>query len=446
MLKSQVLPTIAVVLVLAFSPCAQSAQLNFTPVVTVSEAYTDNLFLAPNNEQDDYITTVTFGGTLEWLGRTAGLELTYLPSYEWYNDYSEYDGWNQDLLARTWYNFTANTSIELRNAYIRTRGSLEGTDYAGATSADPLVAPDIAADPYRRGLGEYYENATTLRLDHRFGAEDTVYAAYRYSLRRDLDNTLYESSDNDIWEPSIGGTYWLTNFWGVETDLYYSHNDYKNENDSEEWYGRLRLNRRLDRHLNAYAQYEHTILNYDEQTATDIDYVVYQPTVGLNYQLDQNTRIDIGVGWYFQNLDRGSNDDGFILTALADKVWPFRRGLVGVTLLSGTDVADTGVENLGFNVYYEGAVRGEFAFTPRFSGTTRVGYRWDDYPDEIPSRTDKTITAAAGLQYQALRWMVLNLDYTFRDLNSDDPLNEYTENRVMFSVTLTPEQPFRLLQ
>ena len=44
MLKSQVLSVIAVVLVLAFSPCAQSAQLNFTPVVTVSEEYTDNLF------------------------------------------------------------------------------------------------------------------------------------------------------------------------------------------------------------------------------------------------------------------------------------------------------------------------------------------------------------------------------------------------------------------
>ncbi len=98
MLKSQVLPVIAVVLVLTFSPYAQSAQLNFTPVLTVSEAYTDNLFLTPNSEKDDYITTVTLGGTLEWLGRTAGLELTYLPSYEWYNDYSEFDGWNQDLL------------------------------------------------------------------------------------------------------------------------------------------------------------------------------------------------------------------------------------------------------------------------------------------------------------------------------------------------------------
>ena len=445
MLKSQVLPTIAVVLVLAFIPCAQSAQLNFTPVVTVSEEYTDNLFLTPNDEKDDYITTVTFGGTLEWLGRTAGLEITYLPSYQWYNDYSEFDGWNQDLLARTWYNFTANTSIELRNAFIRTRNPLEDSGYVGATSDDPLVAPDIASDPYRKGLDEYYENATTARLDHQFGAEDTVYAQYTYRLRRDLDAPRYERSDNDIWEPSIGGAYWFTNFWGIESDIRYSNRNYKNEMDREEWYGRLRLNRRITRHLSAYAQYEQTILNYDKQTLTDIDYDVYQPTVGFNYQLDQNTRIDIGVGWYFQNLDRGDNDDGFILTSSVDKVWPFKSGLVGVTLLSGTDINDAGVEDLGFTVYYDGSVRGQYAFTPRFSGNARVGYRWDDYPDDTPSRTDKTIYAAAGLEYQILRWMFFNLDYTFRDLSSDYTYNEYTENRVTLSVTFTPEQPFRLL-
>ncbi|MCB2167386.1 MAG: outer membrane beta-barrel protein [Deltaproteobacteria bacterium] len=445
-MKHRALFATVVILVLAFPPCTYSAQLNFTPVMTVSEEYNDNIFLTNNNEEDDYITRVSLGGTLELLGRTAGAEITYLPAYEWYNDYTEFDGWTQDLLARTWYNFTANTSIELRDAFIRTRGSLEDAGFVGATSDDPLVQPDIAPDPNQRGLSEYYENAATVRLDHRFGAEDTVYTAFRYSLYRDVDGPRFERSDNDIWEPSIGGTYWFTNFWGIETDLSYTNLDYKYENDQEEWYGRLRLNRRIDRHLNAYVQYEHTILNYDQETIDDIDYVVYEPTVGFNYQLDENTRIDIGVGWYYQDLDHGDNDDGFILTALADKVWPFRRGLVGVTLLSGTDIDNEGVEDLGFNVYYEGAVRGEFAFTPRFSGTATAGYRWDDYPDETPSRTDKTITATAGLQYQALRWMALNLDYIFTDLSSDDDFDEYTNNRVIFSITFTPEQPFRLMQ
>jgi hypothetical protein len=444
-MKMQALFAVMVASLISFMPYAQSAQLNFTPVVSVSEEYTDNLFLAPSGfKEDDWITTTTVGGTLEWLGRTAGLELTYLPSYEWYNDYSDFNGWNQDLAARTWYNFTANTSIELRNAYIRTRGSLEGSDYVAATSDDPLVAPEIAPDPNRRGLDEYYTNVTTARLDHRFGAEDTVYAQYSYRVRRDLDAPRDERSNNDIWEPSVGGTYWFTNFWGIETDILYSNRNYKNEEDRQQWDGRLRLNRRITRHLSIYGQYQQTYLDYEDDIGDDYD--VYVPTVGISYQLDENTRIDIAPGWYFQELDRGGSDNGFIVEAAADKVWPFRTGLVGVTLLSGYDIDDQGVEDLGFQTYYEGAVRGEYAFSRRFTGTARVGYRWADYPDRNPSRTDKTITAGAGLQYQALRWMFLNLDYAFRDRKSDEEFNEYTENRVIFSITLTPEQPFRLLR
>jgi len=440
MIKTQVLLTIAVVLVLTITPCAYSAQLNFTPVLKVSEEYNDNIFLLPDDEEDDFITKVTFGGTIELLGRTSGLEITYLPFYEWFNDFSDLDGWGHDLLARTWYNFTANTSVELRNAFIRTRGSLEDAGFVGTTSDDPLADPDIAADPYRRGRAEYYENATTLRFNHQFGAEDTVYAAFAYRLRRDVEDGLDE---NDIWEPSVGGTYWFTNFWGLESDILYSHRDYESEEDREEWYGRLRLNRRLTRHLDVYGQYVHRNLNY-QNDGDDFD--VYEPTIGFNYQLDENTRIELGIGYYWQEFDSGDSEDGFLPVALADKVWPFRRGLAGITILAGSDIDDEGVEDLGYNIYYEGSVRGVYSFTPRFSGNARIGYRWDDYPDEDPSRTDKTIFATAGLEYQAFRWMFLNLDYTFRDLSSDDDLDEYTENRVIFSITLTPEQPFRLMR
>jgi hypothetical protein len=435
--------SVVVVLSLFLTPCAFSAQLNFRPEFTVTEEYNDNIFLTPDNEEDDFITRATLGGTLELLGRTAGLELTYLPSYEWYDDFSDFDGWTHDAFSRAWYNFTANTTLELRDAFIRTRGSLTDTDFLGVTTDDPLVAPDIESDRLRRGRSEYYTNSTTLRLDHRFGAEDTVYAAFDYRLRRDVDAGLDE---NDIWEPSIGGTYWFTNFWGVETDMLYSNREYESETDRSEWYGRFRLNRRINRHLSAYTQYQHRIVDYDSNTSGDIDFDVYEPTVGASYQLDQNTRIDIGVGWYFQNLDRGDDEDGFIMDAEADKVWPFRRGLIGVTLLSGSDVDDEGVEDLGFHVYYEGTVRGEYNFTPRFIGTASTGYRWDDYPDSDPSRTDKTLFAAAGLEYQALRWMVVSVNYFFRDLSSDAATAEYTENRVLLGITLTPEQPFRLLR
>ena len=104
---------------------------------------------------------------------------------------------------------------------------------------------------------------------------------------------------------------------------------------------------------------------------------------------------------------------------------------------------DRGVEDLGLRRYASLSTRADYAFTRRFSGNANAGYLWEDYPDQEPDRTDHTLTAGVGLQYQALRWMFINLDYNFRDRSTDVDEDEYTENRVLFSITLRPEQPFR---
>ena len=418
-----------------------AAQFNFTPIVTVSEEYNDNIYLTSRDTKDDFITRTSVGFSASLLGRTSGLELNYLPAYEWYADYSENDGWTQDATARLYKDFSPSSHLELTSAYLRTNDPI-GNSLA-TTSNDPLVAPEIAVDYNRRGRNVYDNYASTLRLDQQFGAEDSFYTALRYSMLRgvDLVGVPDDVNDNNIWTPSVGGTYWFTNFWGIEGDVSYANIDYKVKDDLWQGYGRLRLNRRLNRHLSVYGQYAHTIVDYTEGLSSD--YQVYEPTVGFNYQLDQNTRIDIGVGWYFQNFDRGEDQDGFLLNALADKVWPFRRGLVGVTLLAGTNIDNQGVVNAGFQQYYAVQTRAEYAFTPRFSSNANVGYRWNEYPDRNPNLTEKILSAGAGLEYQALRWMFLNLDYTYTDFVSDISLNEYTENRVIFSITFTPDQPFR---
>lgn len=417
-----------------------AAQLEFTPFVIASEQYDDNIFLSPNNEEDDFITTLSLGMEARLQGRTNGVELHYVPSYEWYKDNSDFDGWIHNGLFRFWQDFSANTHLEIRNSYLQSRDPLgEGLETG---PADPLAPPDITPDLLRRGREEYRRNEAILRLDHRFGSEDTVYTTFTYSILQGVGRNQL-TDDNTIWEPAIGGTYWFSNFWGFETDMYYSNRDYDTANDREEWYGRFRLNRRIDRHLNVYAQYEQTILDYTE--GASVDYDVYNPTLGFSYQLDSNTRIDIGAGYYWQEFDDDlfDDEDGFLVTALADKVWPFRSGLFGVTLLSGYDIEDRGVADLGLNLYYQGMLRGEYRFSPRFLGTSSISYRWDEYPNTETDRTDKTLHATAGLEYQVLRWMFMNLNYDYEDRSSDISFDEYTDNRVTFTLTLRPDQPFK---
>ena len=62
--------SIVVVLVAA---AAAHAQLTFTPRVSVTEEYNDNINLDRKNKMDDWITTVSPGATLEWYGQVGGL-------------------------------------------------------------------------------------------------------------------------------------------------------------------------------------------------------------------------------------------------------------------------------------------------------------------------------------------------------------------------------------
>jgi uncharacterized protein (PEP-CTERM system associated) len=71
-------------------------------------------------------------------------------------------------------------------------------------------------------------------------------------------------------------------------------------------------------------------------------------------------------------------------------------------------------------------------------------YRYDDYPNNVPSRTDKTIQANAGFSYQAYSWMLLALTYRYTDLSSDVADNEYVENSVLLTINMTPSNPIHL--
>ena len=54
------------------------------------------------------------------------------------------------------------------------------------------------------------------------------------------------------------------------------------------------------------------------------------------------------------------------------------------------------------------------------------------------------LTLGAGLSWEVLQWLQLNLNYSFEDYNTDSlGRNDYTDNRVFFPISLYPEKPIR---
>lgn len=433
--------TIACILISATT--IHSAQVLFTPTLAVSEEYTDNLFLTPDDETEDYITTAGLGLTGEVLWRTAGLELNYTPTYHKFSDNSDLDYWRHAATLYTWKVIKRNTRLELRNTYIRTNDPQDESD--AIDPDDPLAGQAIEADINRRGRNEYYTNNADVRLTHQFGSNDSFYLGYNYSLLRDVDIIVgQEPDDNDIRTTSAGIDFSMTSKWTVELDAFHRDSNYEDETESDrvQYDGSVRVLYNFGRTLSGFVDYRHTVEDFDDEASED--YNIYQPTIGFEKRFQDSARISIGVGYYVQDFDTSDDRDSFIANTEIYKRWDSRVSHFDIIAMSGYEIDDAGVDDNGLRVYYEGGIEFGYRFSPRFSSTIHASYRNDDYPNAVPDREDRTIRAGAGLDWQFLQWMAAGLDYNYTNLASDLAEREYSENSVVLTITMTPSSPFRL--
>lgn len=450
-MKNQTKLLMTLVLLLSFSFAAipaKAAQWLLRPELIVSEEYSDNIFLTPDNEEEDFITTAGLGLTLQVLGRTSGLELNYTPSYSAFADNSDLDFWRHAAHLLLYDELGRNTRLELTGDFLDTEDPTDET--ADFTPDDPTSGPGIDADRLRRSRTRYRTYAAAASLAHQFGARDNFRLAMRYGQHEDID-TLPGVDVEDYTElrPLVGIEYWFTQRWGMETEGYYSNRSYDDENDREEYTGYIRLLHAFNRQLSGYLEYRHTKLDYDRDydPLADIDYQLYVPSVGIRYEFQENALFTLSVGYLFQDLEDSEEEDddyGWIVNSEIAKRWLFRTSYFELVGGSGYQIEDRGVEDLGLNIYYTGRATLGYSFSPRLTGEVYGGYRYDEYPDEEPERDDQTLDAGALLRYQALQWMNLELSYTYRDLNSDDADDEYTENRAMLRFVIAPVSPYRL--
>lgn len=421
---------------------SQAAQVLFTPELTLSESYSDNIFLTNQDEESDYITAAGVILTLDILGRTAGLQLSYNPTYNAHANYSELDYWRHSGRMVAWNDFGPNTRLQVTDDYLETEDPLDQTN--AFQIEDVVQGPTITADNNRRGRLKYRTNLAEARLTHNFTARDNVYAAVQHQLREEVDPPPSATVDDyTSWQPMLGFEYWFVQHWGVSFDGYYSNRDYVDQNDRQEYRGTMRLSYAVTNQLNGFVQYRHTYLDYDQEI--DNDYTIYEPSAGITYNFKQTAHITIGCSYYYQDFDNTDrNQEGTFLDSEIYKRWAFRSSYIDLTGSSGLRIDDTGTEDRGLNIYYQARLDLGHDFTRRFSGNLYGSYMYNEYPDMDPELQTSTITSGAGIRYQALQWLFFSLNYSYRTFQSDIELDEYTENRVTLTISLRPSRPFRL--
>jgi hypothetical protein len=448
-MKSNILGLVILITIFLLGSNTFAAQYTFTPRVTARETYTDNVDLRDKNTEDDFITNVTAGGTFSILGRTSGMDLSFDPGYVWYQTRTEDDTWRLPATLNIWNDFSRRTRLTIFDRFLRTEDP--GDDEAVVSEEDgEILAPGDST--VRREREPYWTNYATARLDHQFGTDDSIYGQFLYSLRRE-DDSGPDSNENDRYAPSAGLTYWFGPQWGTTIEATYTRATFDNSDDYHDIQGIFQLNRRFTRHFQLFGRFgyayrdndgddqEERDNNGDDQPGEgEGDYQVYAPSVGFSYDLAIDSRISLGLGYFYQDNDDDADEQAPFVNADLYKLWNYQRWSARLSGLAGLDRNDFGNERLGFE-WFAGIIgNARYDFTRNFYGNVVGRFRYSDVIGA--TREDSRYRVGAGLGWLPTKWMALTLDYYYNVLSSTGS-EDYTENRVWFQVTLQPDKPWR---
>ncbi|HYX05333.1 MAG TPA: outer membrane beta-barrel protein, partial [Bacteroidales bacterium] len=406
--------------------------LTFTPRLSVKGEYTDNVLLSEKDSaiQDDYITTINPGFTAELIGKKGDATISYDPSYAFYDQFDEFNGWRHSARFNGFYEMTKHTRLDARDNFLYTEDPIRYDNLAEVRTEDPTLPIDTSERKTRR---VYTRNYASVGLNHQFGEYHSFSLGYSHNILSN-DDPAYEDKQNH--NASAGLTYWFGPKWGFDVNGSYKRGEFEVSDNVNEYQGSLSLLKRFGKHFTGHIRYSHLVVNYDGESGDDTTYI---PTIGFKYDIEKDISLIADAGYFYTDSELRENTSNAIGDLRLIK--RFEHGKLNLALLGGYDYDLYGAETNGYGEYYEVSISLSHQLAKHVHGNIFGSYRDTKYKDQS-DREDKRPTAGLRLTWRALEWMDIGLNYRFRSVDSTIDTNDYDENRVSVKITVFPTVPF----
>jgi len=387
------------------------AEMEIHPRLMVSEEYNDNIYLDSGNEEEDWITTVQPGISLNYSNRSVEATVDYSLRYRLYKDNSDenLDDFKDVQQANATALFFSGRPFTLRLSEVISREALDQRDDNEFSDSDRSTV-------YRTTVAPEYR----LQLAPTF----SLVAGYTY------DRSDYVDSRAD---------------------------------DVEEHEGRISLVKQVSASSEVFARYAYAI-QVSETAADEFDRQDY--TLGLTQQLGGRTTVSVEGGISQIEYDSGYDTDGtnwlvniaynlsepvtislgfsqdFTVTAI-DGLTETQEASFGATYTKESLSASTVMfwnnsdyvrldrEDQAYGVRFDLAKPLARAVTANFDAE----YERAEYDDFGTNEEVDRLTVGASLGYEYRRFLA-SLGYRYRINESDINTNDYTNNIVTLSATV----------
>ncbi|EMS79266.1 hypothetical protein, DUF2320 [Desulfotignum phosphitoxidans DSM 13687] len=421
------------------------------PVLSVTEEYQDNYFSTHTNKQEEFITTYALQFTAGILEEKHRLYLSYSPEYKDYRNLNDRDRLGHYVTLTGEINPARHTDLIYGLVYDGDSDNLEGESrrhqaYVSGISqtgkATRLTYGHQYEDRFDRQsrTGDYKEhtrNTSRAGVHHQYGPKNHVRVTFLYEF------DSYENPDPDAYtryEPAGYVSYWFSPGYGMDANLSYEDRDFDDTFDyTRTLSGDIRFIKTVSKTFDTFVKYRHS---YSE--TQDLTHHTFHPSVGFDWQVTEDSGISLGVGALFHDWSNHDNDsvDPF-LDIDAYKIFSFSpRTQLSLTGISGYAASGDQASSLGFTTYYQAGAQLSHLLFKQVTSNLSAALRRDEYQETASDREDTRMILGASLAWQPLKWLYVNVGYSFVDFTTTDAFREdYTDNRLFLKIDLVPETP-----
>jgi hypothetical protein len=407
-------------------PFAYGADLlsQFHPYISLKEAYIDNIYLTSTNKKDDYITTVQPGIRFSNMDIRGGVDLDYSLGAVFYGNNSNLNQINHNASLNAKYMTEAHVNFYLRESFIRSDEPQE-REYFTATEENKYMLTT------RTERKPYWRNVVEPTIEYQFGPEDRLGVKYRNNIYR-TESASGQNSREDFINPFF--SYWFDKQNGISLQYGLTYGAFEKYPDLTGNMASARYIYRFSPKTSVFTEYTYLKRSFkSSESQFKTDYDIHEPSVGMTFAISPTLNASVQVGYFWVRPKTGSGEDG--LSYKAELANRDLRTTYILSLQGGYAEDYFTYENLGFARYHRLTGSLKHMLDRKLSIGCLGRVERAEYVDI--DREDTIWEIGGNASYMPLKWLTLSLDVTHLDRKSNIDLNSYTENRAIFTITVT---------